>query len=277
MMYIGSEPIDLRLTLMDSAQCFHWREAEGRFGAVLGGRPVWLRQTGEGVEAEGEVDVPVLRHYLDLDRDYAAVAAEFDHIPAAKRAVELFPGLRVLNQPVWEALVAFIISANNNVTRIRNLVHARCERYGEALDSPSGTLHAFPPPERLASCGEEELRALKLGYRAPFLIGTARRVVDGFPLDELSHLPFEEARRLLMQLPGVGGKVADCVLLFGCGHSEAFPVDVWVARLLKDWFGLECKNRDTMARQARQLLGPHGGIMQQFLFHAARVGAIGLE
>ena len=123
-MLIGSESIDLRLTLMDSAQCFHWREIDGQFGAVLDGRPVWLRRAGEGVEAEGEVDVSALRRYLDLDRDYAAVASEFDHILAARQAVELFPGLRVLNQPTWEALVAFIISANNNVTRIRNLVHA---------------------------------------------------------------------------------------------------------------------------------------------------------
>ena len=276
-MLIGSGPIDLRLTLMDSAQCFHWQEVDSRFGAVLDGMPVWLLQTGEGIVAEGEADVPALRRYLDLDRDYAAIASEFDHIPAARQAVELFPGLRVLNQPAWEALVAFIISANNNVTRIRNLVHALLERYGEALDTPLGTLYAFPTPQRLAACGEEELRALKLGYRAPFLIGTARRVVEGFPLDALPLLPYDEGRRLLMQLPGVGGKVADCVLLFGCGHSEAFPVDVWVARLLKDWFGLERKNRDAMARQARQLLGPHGGIMQQFLFHAARVGAMELE
>ena len=273
-MRIGSEALDLRLTLMDSAQCFHWREVGGRFGAVIDGRPVWLSQAVEGVEAEGDVDVPALRRYLDLDRDYAAVAAEYAHIPVARQAIELFPGLRVLNQPAWEALIAFILSANNNVPRIRGLVRTLCERLGATYDTPEGKLCAFPTPERLAACGEEELRTLKVGYRAPFLIGTARCVCEGFPLDDLRSLPYDEARRQLMTLPGVGGKVADCVLLFGCRQTSAFPVDVWVERLLKRWFGVECASRTAMAREARRLMGAHGGLVQQFLFHAARMGDI---
>ena len=270
-MLIGNEPLDLRLTLMDSAQCFHWIERDGRFGAVVAGEPVWLWQDGSGLHAEGQIDPAALRHYLDLNRDYAAVAAEYGHIPAARRAVELFPGLRVLNQPTWEALIAFILSANNNVSRIRSLVRALCQGYGLPFE---GGLCAFPTPQRLADCDEAELRALKVGYRAPFLIETARRVRDGFPLDALADMPYGDAHRLLVTLPGVGDKVADCVLLFGCGHTEAFPVDVWVARLLRDWFGLSCDSRPALAREARARLGRHAGLMQQFLFHAARVGAM---
>ncbi len=272
-MLIGNEPMDLRLTLLDSAQCFHWVERDGRFGAVVAGTPVWLWQDGAGVHAEGDCDADVLRQYLDLDRDYAAVAAEYAHIPAARRAVELFPGLRVLNQPTWEALIAFILSANNNVARIRGLVRALCANFGERFE---GGLWAFPTPGRLAECGEEALRALKVGYRAPFLIETARRVRDGFELEALRDMPYDEAHRLLTTLPGVGDKVADCVLLFGCAHAEAFPVDVWVARLLRDWFGLTGNSRPALARQARARLGGHAGLMQQFLFHAARVGAVAL-
>lgn len=270
-MLIGNEPIDLRLTLMDSAQCFHWQERDGRFGAVVDGAPVWLWRDGAGIHAQGDWDGDALRRYLDLDRDYAAVADEYAHIPAAREAVGLFPGLRVLNQPTWEALIAFILSANNNVSRIRTLVRALLERYGKRFD---GGLYAFPAPERLAECGEDALRTLKVGYRAPFLIETARRVRDGFPLDALKDMPYEDAHRLLTTLPGVGDKVADCTLLFGCGHTEAFPVDVWVARLLRDWFGLTCKSRTALAREARVRLGRHAGLMQQFLFHAARVGAM---
>ena len=270
-MLIGTEPLDLRLTLMESAQCFHWAEREGRFGAVVEGAPVWLWQDGTGIHAEGDCGAQVLRHYLDLDRDYAAIAGEYAHIPAACEAVGLFPGLRVLNQPPWEALIAFILSANNNVARIRTLVQAICAHLGQRLD---GGLCAFPTPERLADCGEAELRTLKVGYRAPFLIETARRVRDGFPLEALQAMPYDEAHGLLTTLPGVGDKVADCVLLFGCGHAEAFPVDVWVARLLRDWFGLTCNSRPALAREARARLGDHAGLMQQFLFHAARVGAM---
>jgi len=272
-MLIGTEPLDLRLTLMDSAQCFHWVEREGRFGAVVADAPVWLWRDGAGIHAEGDCDPGILRSYLDLDRDYSAIAAEYAHIPAARQAVGLFPGLRVLNQPPWEALVAFILSANNNVGRIRGLVRALCEGYGEC----HGGLRAFPTPARLADCDEASLRALKVGYRAPYLIETARRVRDGFPLDELRDAPYGAAHKQLATLPGVGDKVADCVLLFGCGHAEAFPVDVWVARLLHDWFGLGDMSRAAMAREARSRLGGHAGIMQQFLFHAARVGAMALE
>ena len=270
-MLIGNETIDLRLTLMDSAQCFQWTECGGRFGAAVAGAPVWLWQDGSGIHAEGDCGVDDLRRYIDLDRDYAAIAAEYAHIPAACEAVRLFPGLRVLNQPPWEALIAFILSANNNVARIRTLVRALCAHCGQRFD---GGLYAFPTPERLADCAEPELRALKVGYRAPFLIETARRVRDGFPLEALRDMPYDAAHGKLTTLPGVGDKVADCVLLFGCGHTEAFPVDVWVARLLRDWFHLTCTSRPALAREARNRLGEHAGIMQQFLFHAARVGAM---
>lgn len=271
-MLVGNEPLDLRLTLIDSAQCFRWTEAGGRFGCVLDGAPVWLRREDDGIHAEGDVDPMALRRYLDLDRDYAAIALEYGHIPPARRAMELYPGLRVLNQPAWEALICFILSANNNVARIRKLVAAISARYGEKLDG----LYSFPTPESLASASEDALRALKVGYRAQFLIGTARRVCDGFPIDALRDMPYDEAHARLVTLPGVGDKVADCVLLFGCGHTSAFPVDVWVERLLVDWFGLSCKSRAAMGRQARELLGAHAGLMQQFLFHAARTGGVAL-
>ena len=271
-MLIGREPLDLQCALIDSAQCFLWRRDGDWFGGVVAGRPAWLRQTGDGIEAEYDGDPAALRRYLDLDRDYGAIAAEFGHIPTARRAMALYPGLRVLNQPAWEALIEFILSANNNVKRIRGLCAALCERYGEALDTPRGTLHAFPTPEALAGADVEALRAMKLGYRAPYVVGAARRVAEGFPLDTLRDLPWEEAHARMVSLPGVGDKVADCALLFGCGQTSAFPVDVWVARLLESWFDCAGMSRPAMARYARERLGEHAGIMQQFLFHAARTG-----
>lgn len=306
--YIGNEKIDLRLCLMDSAQSFHWRETKRGFVAVLDGCAVRLWQGEDGLHAQG-ADRAFLRHYLDLDRDYAAVALEYAHIPAAERAIALYPGLRVLNQSPWDALLSFILSANNNVARIRKLVQALCEELGEAhtiggtlegacSETGSGsdmarceglaathdaeamagsdTVHGFPSPEVLSGCEEARLRGLGVGYRAPYLIETARRVRDGFPLGELREMDYDEAHRLLTKLPGVGDKVADCVLLFGCGHAEAFPVDVWVEKLMGSWFGLAGCNRRELARIAREKLGSHAGLLQQFLFHAARTGEIEL-
>lgn len=271
-MLIGAEPLDLGLTLIDSAQCFRWMRDGDRFGCVLNGGPVWLWREADGVHAEGTFDPAFLRDYLDLDRDYAALAREYAHIPEARRAIELYPGLRVLNQPPWEALICSILTANNNVARIQGLAAALCGRFG----ADCGPLKGFPTPEQLAGASEAELRALKVGYRAPYLIGAARRVLDGFPLDALQDMPYDAAHRLLTTLPGVGDKVADCVLLFGCRHASAFPVDVWVDRLLRSWFGIACPSRAAMCRKARELLGPHAGLMQQFLFHAARMGDIQL-
>ena len=273
-MKIGGEPLDLRCTLVDSAQCFLWRQEGEWFGGVVDGRPAWLRRDGGEIEAEYDGAADVLRRYLDLDRDYAAVAAEFAEIPAARRAMALYPGLRVLNQPAWEALACFILSANNNVARIRGLCDALCARYGRRIGTPRGELHAFPTPQALAAAGEDALRAMKLGYRAPYLAGAARRVAEGFPLESLRGMPYDEARAAMLTLPGVGDKVADCALLFGCGHTEAFPVDVWVARQLEQWFGYAGMTRAAMARAARERLGPRAGLMQQFLFHAARTGAL---
>lgn len=276
-MRVGNEPLDLRLTLLDSAQCFRWTQAGERFGCVLNGAPVWLWRDADGIHAQGDLDRAYLRHYLDLDRDYAEVAGEYAHIPMANQAMALFPGLRVLNQPAWEALICFILSANNNVGRIRGLTAALCERYGAAYETEYGTLYGFPTPQALAGASEEALRALKVGYRAPYIIGAARGVLEGFPIDDLHSMPYESAHRALVTLPGVGDKVADCVLLFGCGHASAFPVDVWVDRLVREWLGLKCRSRSELCRQARTRLGAHAGLMQQFLFHAARTGALPLQ
>lgn len=275
-MLIGTEPLDLRLTLADSAQCFRWKEVGGRFTCVMADGPVWLYRTDRGIEAEGDFVPAALRYYLDLDRDYNALAEEYACIPAARRAMALFPGLRILNQPAWEALVCFILSANNNVVRIRSLTDGLCMHCGKRWQRDGIVLYGFPTPEQISRCTETELRALKMGYRAPYLIETARRIAEGFPLDSLREMEYDAAHSLLMTLPGVGDKVADCVLLFGCGHAEAFPVDVWVSRLLSDWFGLRCTSRTALAGEARRMLGGHAGLLQQFLFHAARVGAMQL-
>lgn len=272
-MMVGNEKINLELTLIGSAQCFRWVQMGDSFGAVLGETPVWLEQDECGVRAEGG-EHAFLRDYLDLNRDYSEIAREYEAIPMVRNAIQAYPGLRVLNQPPWETLVSFILSANNNVSRIRRLCMALQSSLGERFDTPRGALFAMPGPERIANCTEEMLRTLGTGYRAPYLIQTARRVSDGFDLSALANMDYEEAHRKLIELPGVGDKVADCVLLFGCRHPEALPVDVWMARLIANWLGEKRTDRAFLARRAREILGKNAGIAQQFLFHAARMGEI---
>ena len=184
-MHLGNESLDLKLCLLDSAQCFHWEETKRGYAAVVNGRPVEIWKQGDEIHAEGGFSRDELRAYLDLNRDYSDVAREYAHIPQARRAIELYPGLRVLNQPTWEALIAFILSANNNVGRIRTLVHALSRELGSAFDWNGEMLYGFPTTEALAACPEEKLRSLGVGYRAPYLRKTAQLVLDGFSLEEL--------------------------------------------------------------------------------------------
>ncbi len=269
----SASEIDLRLSLIDCGQCFRWIENDGRFGSVIDGAPVWLRENGGDVEAECG-DAASVRNYLDLDRDYVALARKAKAFPKVLEAVKACPGLRVLNQPTWDALVTFIVSANNNIVRIRRTSLALAEKFGERFDTPFGPLHAVPSPEKLASLSEADLTPLGTGYRAPYLVKTARAVCDGFDLAALRNMPYEEAHAKLIELHGVGDKVADCVLLFGCGHSSAIPVDTWVEKLLHEWFGMESPNRRTLQKEARTKFGENAGLFQQFLFHYARTQGV---
>ena len=261
---------DARLVLIDSAQVFHWRERDGVLEGVSGGHAARLRPEAEGFLLEGCApgEEAFWTRYFDLERDYDAVRRTAAACPAALRAIELLPGMRVLRQPPWEALVAFIVSANNNVPRIRRIVRALIEELGEG--------GSFPTPAALAGAGEEKLRALGCGYRAPYLIGASRMVEDGFDLDEIARMNYDAAHERLLRLPGVGDKVADCVQLFGMGQAEAFPIDVWVERLMKSWIVPQARNRAEIRRAARALFGEEAGLIQQSLFHCARMGLIEL-
>ena len=257
---------DKALTLIDSAQAFHWRKTSDGYAAIVGGHIMTDRD-----------DSDEARFYFDDARDYSLLTRNLGAYPKAMEAVLALPGLRVLNQPAWEALVAFMLSANNNVKRIRSLVEAVCALYGTRADYRGVTLYGFPAPQSLARADEAEMREkTRCGYRAGYLIRAARIVADGLDLEALRRADPEDARKALMTLPGVGGKVADCVLLFGLGHASAFPVDVWVDRLMREWFGVS-GSREHMRREAIRLLGPECGLIQQSLFHAARTGLIGLE
>ena len=271
---IGKESIDLDLTLIESAQCFHWIKNDNYYGAVVEGRQVWIWQEDGHVLADDGTDIQAMRLYLDLDRDYSGIADEYARYQKASEAVRMYPGLRVLNQPTWDTLISFIISANNNVGRIRGLVMKLLTAYGAKFETYRGVLYAFPTPERLAKCSLEELHALGLGYRDKYILETSKAVAAGFPLEQMRNMDYESAHKQLLTLMGVGDKVADCIQLFGCGHSEAFPVDVWIARMVKVVFGMEGDNRRKMGRDARKMLGKNAGILQQFLFHASRMGTL---
>jgi N-glycosylase/DNA lyase len=278
---------DLAATL-DSGQSFRWQPCNDSWVGVIGQRWVRLTQMRDGIRAEtaGPVaDWQWLRDYLQTEADWATVLKTFPGDEPMRNAVAACRGLRVLRQDPWECLASFILSSTKQIVQIRQIVALLCERFGEPinrcsvepvarLDSATGrTLQfAFPTSQRIAAASESELRSCKMGFRAPHLLAAAHQIADGkFDLERLRHLTLAEARGELMTLRGVGGKIADCVLLFAYGFDGAFPVDVWVGRALRELFFPSRRVSDKRLRHfAATHFGPHAGYAQQYLFHYMR-------
>ena len=215
-----------------------------------------------------------LVEYLQLNLDLDAAVQTFPQDPPMLAAVNACRGLRLLRQDPWECLASFILSSTKQIVQIRQIIASLCERYGPPLTVGAGhrPVCGFPSAARLAQVTEADLRACKMGFRAPYLLGTARAVAAGHTdLSRLSSLSIAEAREELMKLPGVGRKIADCVLLFACGFQSAFPVDVWVMKALRTlYFPRRRVSLPRLHHFAGSHFGPHAGLAQQYLFHYMR-------
>ncbi len=269
---------DLAATL-DSGQVFRWREQNGTWSGVVDRRGVRLTQTRDGIHAETDAapaDWRWLRDYLQTEVDLDAVLKTFPDDAPMRNAIAACRGLRVLRQEPWECLASFILSSTKQIVQIRQIVALLCERFGERLaprpSFSSDCYYSFPTPAKIAHSTEAELRACKMGFRAPHLLAAARQIADGkLDLEQPRRLPLTEAREALMKLRGVGGKIADCVLLFAYGFDAAFPVDVWVERALRQlYFPRRRVSEKKLCHFAATHFGPHAGYAQQYLFHYMR-------
>ena len=272
-------PFDLAETL-DSGQVFHWERHDlpGRpgFAGCIGDRPVWIGQDGPDSLVTRPGDRKTVSSYCQLSDSTDSIHRSFPAGDAVlAEAISFCPGLRLLRQPVWECLATFITSALKQVAHIRQISLTLRRRYGAAHRIDDHAVHAFPTPEALAGAGEQALRDCALGYRARGLWRTAQAIASGeADLGILDTLDNREAREFLMQFHGVGEKVAHCVLLFGCGRVSAFPIDVWMDRILRDRYFGPRKRKTIKARElqlwAGKHFGPYAGYAQQYLFHFAR-------
>lgn len=287
--------------IFDCGQCFRWaREADGSYTGVAMGSAVNMRteptedkkETDVGarvIAAGGRVKEKTLiidncspedfaqkwRKYLDLDRDYGKIKAGLCG-EEIQKAAEYGYGIRILRQEFWESLISFIISQNNNIPRIKGCIESLASNFGEKICEYRGkTYYALPDAERLAELSAEDLAPCRLGYRAPYLIKTARKVLeDGGEEAAQTKLRacgcFEEAEEALREYPGVGPKVASCVALFGLGFLDAFPIDIWMRRVMHRLYGMPENDIRAMSEYARANFGEYGGITQQYLFYYIR-------
>ncbi len=299
-------PLDLDATL-DSGQAFRWNRRGDGFEGVVGNSVVSLKTAGDGLEFSSapEPEAAVrqrLIEYLALDIDLENVYRVIRTDEEIGASIDAFRGMRVLRQDPWECLASFICSSNSNIGRIRRNIEDISVLCGEPIKADGvepirAARHAFPTPERLASVGPGPLRDLKLGYRAKYLHETAVMVAEGrvAPL-ALRETDYEEALDQLTRLPGVGDKVANCVALFSLEKPEAFPVDVWIHRVLEETYPSEIRAfrrsllrrsgpnrptagkrkdgaivaRDRLREWAQERFGRYAGWANHYLFHSRR-------
>ena len=285
---------------LDGGQAFRWCRDQNEIWTGVWSDSIAQLRLGEGkvewrtLESHQPQVASTLPHYLGLDSDWAALADSLPwrSDPHLARCMAAFPGLRLLRQPFGETLLGFLCSATKQIVQIKQMVALLAERHGTTLgwnaasgrvssasrtprstSSPSGHDGPLPAANRLptwaelAAIPEEKLRACQLGFRARFIHDTAQ-FLAGNPgwLDETEHLPYASAKARLMELPGVGEKVADCVLLFGAGKLEAFPVDTWILKALARRYQLDGWKPAQVAQFGRAHFGPFAGYAQQFLF-----------
>lgn len=267
MMYLGTLNELDPVKTFECGQCFRWNaDQNGVYTGVAGGRAARVvTENGRVYISSNEEDFENFwKDYFDLGLDYEAIRRGFDAGDYLRRCAEFGAGIRILRQERWEALCSFIISQCNNIPRIKKIVETFCRCFGEAVELEGEVLYSFPDAAVTARLEERDLAPLRCGYRAEYIINAARAVDSGeLDLEALSRTDTDTAMKALLSVRGVGKKVANCAVLFGLGHMDAFPVDVWMKRALSEHFPPDFDPKT---------LGPYAGLAQQYIFYYARSG-----
>jgi len=247
---------------------------------IVGNKVIRCRQEGLTLTYEGANEA-FIRHYFSLDLDLGAVLTSIDCDPFIHAAIERCRGLRLVRQPAWECLCSYICATNSNIPMIRRRIAAIAQQFGNEIVSDCRKFFTFPDPARISCTGDaSSLEQCRLGYRMPYVFRTACDVAGQKNWEKsVAALQYEEARREIMKFSGIGPKAADCVLLFAFQKYEAFPVDVWIRRIIREHYittlpgdaALTGRDYETIRRFARQHFGEYCGYAQEYLY-AAREG-----
>ena len=268
--------------IFECGQCFRWNEQDdGSYIGVFGNNIIQVKKENDIVEFKGicEGDIQkTIEQYFDLNRDYKEIKKRLSKVDDnLRKSIEYGKGIRILNQDLWETIISFIISANNNIPRIKGIIERLSKNYGNKLIYSGKEYYTFPTPEQLKNVTVEEYRKLGLGFRDIRLYETTKMILDKqVDLDELRNNPNTmEVRDKLLTLSGVGPKVADCILLFSdLKRLEVFPIDVWVRRVMNDLYIKQEDENKVSKKQiekiAQEKFGNLAGLAQQYLFYWRR-------
>lgn len=261
--------------IFECGQAFRWyEEDDGSYTGVVKKSVINLKKEGQSLII-GNTNLQefneVWYDYFDMKRDYGEIKRELAEDDVLREAIKFGEGIRILKQDEWEILISFIISANNRISMIKKAIGNICHKWGEPIEYKGQTYYTFPEPEVLAGATVEELENCNTGFRAKYIKNTTEMIVNGkINLYNLKNLPYEEAKCELMKLPGVGPKVSDCILLFSMNQYEAFPVDVWVKRVMQYFYLAPDVSLIKIQSYARDRFKELAGFAQQYLFYYAR-------
>lgn len=273
-------PEDFKIShIFDCGQCFRFNsEDDNSYTGVAFNKALKISQKYDEVILHGVSEkefYDVWYNYLDLGTDYTEIKKTLGNDSIMKKAIPAGEGIRILNQELWETVVSFIISASNNIPRIKGIIERLCESFGEELEYMGKTYHTFPSPEKIASLSLEDLKIIRAGFRDKYILDAAYKFSNGDISEEkLNCLSTSEAKKLLMTIKGVGSKVADCILLFSLHRTDSFPVDVWIKRIMELCYFDEETDIKEISRFAENKFAELCGYAQQYLFFWARENKI---
>lgn len=268
--------------IFECGQCFRWiRQDDGSYHGIVRDKAVSVMMEGSRLTIRNSSIrdfIDIWFDYFDLGRDYSAIKERLSKDEIMREAIKYGSGIRLLRQDIWEVLISFIISANNRIPRIMKTVDMLSEMYGRKIKDGDGGLYTFPDPGMLADSGLEHLQICKAGFRCRYIIKASAMVRDkSVNLSELPLMNTQKAREELIRLPGVGQKVADCVLLYSGTKYDVFPTDVWVKRVMESLYFKREASFKEIHDFSSQYFGDLAGFAQQYLFYYARENKIGTE
>jgi N-glycosylase/DNA lyase len=279
-------PFNLDVTLC-CGQVFRWDKKGDWWYGVASGKAFKIRQVKAELEF-ANADEQFFENYFGLDDDLQEISAEIGRDEHVRKALQEFWGLRIVRQDPWECLVSYICATYKSIAAIKNMLFRLSKKFGERVRLDGCDFYGFPAAEKLAKATESDLMECGLGYRAKYLLETSKKIIDeDFDLESLKKTPYYEAKKELFDFPGVGSKVADCVLLFSLGKHEAFPVDVWVKRVILRHYGahfpeefiektsshesLSNAEYEKLNEFGRNYFGKYAGYAQEYLYHYERM------
>lgn len=273
---------DLR-HILDCGQCFRWNENEdGSYTGTAFNKTIRIYKEGKNIYLKGAKidDEKLWSHYFDIERDYGKIINELSNDEVLKEAIMHGEGIRILNQEPFETLISFIISANNRIPMIKRAVNNISKRYGKKMCFEGREYYSFPEPSVLSEASIETLMECGCGFRAPYILETSKEIAKGnADLLKIMSLDTDCAQKELIKLKGIGPKVADCIMLYSMEKHDAFPVDVWVKRVMQYFYLAPDVSLKRIRDFGRERFGLNAGFAQQYLFYYARdlKGKKGLE